>query len=70
MAQPERTATQERWLNWFNRVLYNAMAPVYDAMDWLTLGMWWRLVRHALDHVPPDNRVLLVSSLYQHLYCH
>jgi ubiquinone/menaquinone biosynthesis C-methylase UbiE len=61
MAQPERTTGQDRWLNWFNRVLYNVLAPVYDAMDWLTLGMWWRLVSQALDYVPSDSRVLEVG---------
>jgi ubiquinone/menaquinone biosynthesis C-methylase UbiE len=30
-------------------------------MDWLTFGAWWRLVRRALDHVPPGGRVLEVG---------
>ena len=61
MSQPPRTTGQERWLRFFNTVGYNALAPVYNAMDWLTLGAWWRLVRRALDHVPADGRVLEVG---------
>jgi ubiquinone/menaquinone biosynthesis C-methylase UbiE len=56
-----RTLSQERWLRFFNRIVYNRMAPAYDALDWLTLGVWWRLVRRALDHVPTRGRVLEVG---------
>jgi ubiquinone/menaquinone biosynthesis C-methylase UbiE len=62
---------QERFLRFFNRVLYNALAPAYDALDWLTLGTWWRLVSRALDYVPADQRVLEIGfgpgKLHVHL---
>lgn len=56
-----RTPAQERWLNFFNDLLYERLAPAYAAMDWLTLGAWWRLVRRALVFVPPGGRVLEVA---------
>jgi ubiquinone/menaquinone biosynthesis C-methylase UbiE len=61
MIPPQRTPSQERWLGFWNGFVYNALAPLYNSMDWLTFGMWWRLVRRALDHVPPDGRVLEVA---------
>lgn len=56
-----RTPSQERWLRFFNTVGYNALAPLYNSLDWLTFGAWWRLVRHALDYIPPGGRVLEVG---------
>ncbi|MBN1966282.1 MAG: methyltransferase domain-containing protein, partial [Anaerolineae bacterium] len=56
-----RSAAQDRRLRFWNEVLYNALAPVYNAMDWLTLGAWWRLVSRALDAVPTGGRVLEVA---------
>lgn len=50
MAESQRTPAQEWWLRFFNTVGYNALAPVYNSLDWLTLGAWWRLVRRALDY--------------------
>jgi ubiquinone/menaquinone biosynthesis C-methylase UbiE len=61
MVSPRRTASQERWLRFFNDVVYNVAAPVYNAMDWLTLGAWWRLVRRALDYVPAKKSVLEIG---------
>jgi ubiquinone/menaquinone biosynthesis C-methylase UbiE len=58
---PERSSSQERWLRFFNNVVYNALAPVYNSMDWLTFGAWWRLVRRALDFVPAGASVLEVG---------
>jgi ubiquinone/menaquinone biosynthesis C-methylase UbiE len=55
------TPAQERRLRFWNAVVYNALAPVYDSLDWLTLGAWWRLVQRALDHVPSGGRVLEVG---------
>ena len=57
----QRTRSQEWWLSFYNRVVYNSLAPIYNSMDWLTFGAWWHLVRHALDYVPQDKRVLEVS---------
>ncbi len=57
----QRTRSQERWLRWFNQVLYTSLAPIYNGLDVLTLGAWWRLVRRALAYVPPSERVLEVS---------
>ncbi len=56
-----RTRSQDWWLSFYNRVVYNALAPVYNSLDWLTFGAWWHLVRRALDYVPDGERVLEVS---------
>ncbi len=61
MTSPKRTDSQERWLRFFNDIVYSTMAPVYNGMDWLTFGAWWRLVRRSLDYVPPGGRVLEVG---------
>lgn len=58
---PSSGSSRARWLRFFNTVGYNALAPLYDSLDWLTLGAWWRLVRRALDYVPPGERVLEVG---------
>lgn len=57
----KRSSSQDRMLRFWNRIVYNALAPVYNAMDWLTFGAWWRLVRRALDAVTPGQRVLEVA---------
>lgn len=57
----KRTASQDQWLEFWNRVVYNFMAPVYNSLDWLTFGAWWRLVRRALDYVPPGKRTLEIA---------
>ncbi len=61
MNDPTRTAGQDRWLRFFNTILYDSLAPLYDTMDWLTFGAWWRLVRRALDYVPARQRVLEIG---------
>lgn len=48
-------------VNFYNRVLYNKLASLYGALDWLTLGMWWWLVSRALEYVPAGRRVLEVG---------
>lgn len=50
-----------RRLRFLNDVVYRRMAPVYNAIDGLTMGAWWRLVRRALDYVPHGGRVLEVG---------
>lgn len=45
----------------FNNVVYELLAPVYDSLDWLTFGAWWRYVRRALDYVPDRQRVLEIG---------
>lgn len=45
----------------YNRVLYEKLAPLYAALDRLTLGMWWQLVCRALEYVPAGGRVLEVG---------
>lgn len=52
---------QDRWLRFWNHVVYRSLAPLYNALDVLTLGAWWRLVRRALDFVPSGDRVLEVG---------
>jgi ubiquinone/menaquinone biosynthesis C-methylase UbiE len=49
----KRTPAQDRRLQFWNDIVYNFMAPVYDSLDWLTLGAWWRLVRRALAYIIP-----------------
>jgi SAM-dependent methyltransferase len=52
---------QDRWLRFFNRQIYAANPGLYAALDTATLGIWWRLVRRALDYVPAGGRVLEVG---------
>jgi ubiquinone/menaquinone biosynthesis C-methylase UbiE len=51
--------------NWgqdfFNRILYDKLPGFYNAMDLLTFGAWWGLVRRALDYVPVGGHVLEVG---------
>lgn len=61
MANQNRRPAQDRWLRFFNRVVYASLPGAYNALDGLTLGVWWRLVRRALDAVPPGGRVLEVG---------
>jgi ubiquinone/menaquinone biosynthesis C-methylase UbiE len=61
LTSPRRSSWQERWLSFFNNVVYNALAPLYNSLDWLTFGAWWRLVRRALDYVPAGKDVLEVG---------
>jgi len=56
-----RTPAQERWLRFFNNVVYEAFPPAYNALDRLTFGAWWNLVRRALDYVPPGGQVLEIG---------
>ena len=58
---PSRTPSQERRLRFFNQVIYASMASAYNALDWLTLGAWWRLVGRALRYVPRGRDVLEVG---------
>jgi ubiquinone/menaquinone biosynthesis C-methylase UbiE len=56
-----RTASQHRWLKFWNAIVYRSLAPLYNGLDWLTFGVWWRLVGRALEFVPPDQRVLEIG---------
>ena len=56
-----RSPTQERWLRFYNEVIYEAFPWAYNALDRLTFGAWWNLVRRALDYVPPGGRVLEIG---------
>ncbi|MBZ0295883.1 MAG: hypothetical protein K8L99_25210, partial [Anaerolineae bacterium] len=60
-APTQRSVSQERWLAFFNSVVYNSLTPLYNSIDWITFGAWWRLVRHALDYVPAETDVLEVG---------
>lgn len=48
-------------LRFFNEVVYARLPGVYNALDQLTFGVWWRLVRRALEYVPPGGRVLEIG---------
>ncbi len=61
MKSPHRSRSQEFWLRFFNKVVYPALPPVYNSLDWFTFGATWRLVRTALDFVPSNRRVLEVG---------
>lgn len=61
MQNKQATPRQIRWQRRLNDWLYDSLAPLYDAMDWLTLGAWWRLVRRALEHTPDDGDVLEIA---------
>lgn len=56
-----RKPAQENWLRFFNDVVYEAFPAAYNALDRLTFGAWWRLVRRALDYVPEGGRVLEIG---------
>lgn len=61
MPKKSPTDRQIRWQRRFNNVIYDSLAPLYDAMDWLTFGAWWRLVRQALKPIPPQGDVLEIG---------
>ena len=62
MKHPGETNPQpNRGQDFFNRILYDRLPGLYNAMDWLTFGAWWSLVRRALDYVPTGGRVLEVG---------
>ena len=61
MNKAGRTPAQERWLHFFNEVVYKAFPVAYNALDRLTFGAWWHLVRRALDYVPEGGRVLEIG---------
>jgi ubiquinone/menaquinone biosynthesis C-methylase UbiE len=56
-----RTPQQDAWLKFFNEFVYNALAPAYNALDWLTLGIWWRLISRALPYIQENEDVLEVA---------
>lgn len=56
-----QSPTQEHRLRFFNDVVYERFPAAYNAMDWLTLGAWWHLVRQALAYIPPGGRVLEIG---------
>ncbi len=55
------TSRQIQWQRRLNRWLYDSLAPLYDSMDWLTFGAWWRLVRRALEYAPTGGDVLEIG---------
>ncbi len=61
MSSTTRSTCQDRWLNFFNNVVYDTLPGLYNAIDWLSFGIWWRLVRRALDYVPAGGQVLEVG---------
>jgi ubiquinone/menaquinone biosynthesis C-methylase UbiE len=61
MQTKKPTPRQLRWQRRLNNLLYDTLAPLYNAMDWLTFGAWWRLVRSALEHIPDHGDVLEVG---------
>jgi ubiquinone/menaquinone biosynthesis C-methylase UbiE len=61
MTTPNRSPSQDRWLRFFNNVVYAASPAAYNAMDRLTFGAWWRLVRQALNFIPDGGRVLEIG---------
>lgn len=61
MSTSNHSPTQKRRLRFFNEVVYEAFPAGYNAIDWLTFGAWWRLVRRALDYVSPGGHVLEIG---------
>lgn len=57
----ERTPSQERWQRFLNTVFYDSYPEAYNLIDHLTFGIWWRLIRRALDYVPHGGKVLEVG---------
>ena len=56
-----RIPSQERRLRFFNDVVYETFPAAYNAVDRLTFGAWWQLVRRALEYVPEGGRVLEIG---------
>ncbi|MBZ0301645.1 MAG: methyltransferase domain-containing protein [Anaerolineae bacterium] len=56
-----RSRAQDQRLRFWNQVVYSALAPIYNGLDWLTFGVWWRLVRRALEAIPPNQQVLEIG---------
>lgn len=56
-----RTPAKERWLQFYNQVVYEKFSLVYNAIDRLTFGVWWNLVRRALEYVTPGGQVLEIG---------
>lgn len=61
MIERPRSSRQDHRLSFFNNVLYSTLPGIYNALDWLTLGAWWRLVRRALEYTPPHRRILEIG---------
>jgi len=57
----EANSQQNRGQDFFNRILYDKLPGLYNAMDRLTLGAWWSLVCRALDYIPVGGHVLEVG---------
>ncbi len=56
-----RTSVQDSWLRFWNEIVYRSLAPLYNLLDVMTFGAWWRLVRRALDFIPADRQVLEIG---------
>jgi len=50
-----------RRLRFFNDIIYELLPAAYNALDWLTFGAWWRLVRQALNYLPTGGQVLEIG---------
>lgn len=61
MQAKKPTPRQLRWQQRLNKMLYDTLAPLYNAMDWITIGAWWRLVRTALEPIPDHGDVLEIG---------
>jgi len=61
MTTNKNIQSHERGLRFFNEIVYEALPAVYNAVDWLTFGVWWRLVRRSLNFVPLGGCVLEVG---------
>jgi ubiquinone/menaquinone biosynthesis C-methylase UbiE len=48
-------------MKFFNNIVYELFPNVYNALDQLTFGAWWNLIRQALKYVPPEKKVLEVG---------
>ncbi len=58
----ERSPAQDRRLRFWNDIVYNFMAPVYNSLDWLTLGAWWRLGSRAHTPTLCQRRMVVVAA--------
>lgn len=59
-AKDQRRITSRR-LRFFNEFVYEALPAAYNAMDRLTFGAWWGLVRRALEYVPRGGYLLEIG---------
>ncbi len=61
MPTSQHPAQHYRWLRFFNHWLYDRLPALYNAIDLLTFGYWWQLVRKGLDYLQTGGSMLEIG---------